>query len=113
MYGNNRTLYSLLKKDKKWLWTKDCQKALEKLIICLISYPILMQPNFNKPFALHTDACGLTVGAILTETDENLKSGGVLLKTLKGCLITLRNYRKRVPRGNLGYKKIPYLFVSI
>ena len=65
-------LNSLLKKYKKRLWTKDFQEIFEKLINCLILYPI-QATRFQKPFALHTDACGVSLGAILTQTDENLQ----------------------------------------
>ena len=63
-------LYTLLKKDIKWNWSIDCDEAFNSLKQKLILYPVLRQPNFNLPFAIHTDASGWAIGAILTQTDN-------------------------------------------
>ena len=68
--GIAATLYSLLRKDKKWIWTQECQEAFDKLKTCLTSYPILRQPDFDRSLAVHTDACGVSICAILTQMDD-------------------------------------------
>ena len=35
----------------------------------LTTYPILRQADTQRPFMLHTDASGLAIGAILTQSD--------------------------------------------
>ena len=63
-------LYAFLKKDIKWNWSVDCENAFKFLKEKLISYPVLHQPDFDLPFAIHTDASGLAIGAILTQKDN-------------------------------------------
>ena len=63
-------LYNLLKKDVEWQWDEDCEEAFNKLKEKLVSYPILRQPDFTRPFILQTDACGIAIGAILSQKDD-------------------------------------------
>lgn len=58
-------LFNLLKKDSKFDWDDSCQTAFDELKRKLVSYPILRQPNWSKPFLLYTDASGYAIGAIL------------------------------------------------
>ena len=64
-------LSNLLKKDVEFKWTPECQKAFSQLKHVLTSYPILLTPNFDKPFELAVDASDYGVGAVLTQTDED------------------------------------------
>ncbi|MFM7683964.1 MAG: RNase H-like domain-containing protein [Bacteroidota bacterium] len=63
-------LYGMLKKDKKWEWSKECEDAFQDLKVKLMTYPILRKPDFKKEFIIHTDASGLAVGAVLAQKDE-------------------------------------------
>ena len=63
-------LYKLLKKETIWNFDEACIKAFEKLRTRLIEYPILRQADFNRPFVLYTDASGLALGAILSQSDD-------------------------------------------
>jgi len=56
-------LHLLLKKGQPWKWGEDQQEACNDLKEHLVSAPVLQQPDFSKPFELHTDASSLAVGA--------------------------------------------------
>ena len=58
---------SLLRKDVKFIWDDNCQRAFDKLKTALCSEPILQYPDFTKEFILTTDASGKALGAILSQ----------------------------------------------
>ena len=59
----NRTL----KKTIPFKWTDEAQHAFEELKEKLTTAPILVRPDMNRPFKLHTDACKTGLGAVLTQ----------------------------------------------
>lgn len=59
-----KPLTNLLKK-KSFQWS-EAQAAFECLKQAMTSTPVLVLPNFNKPFCIETDACDSGIGAILT-----------------------------------------------
>ncbi|CAF1068455.1 unnamed protein product [Brachionus calyciflorus] len=66
-----RPMTELTRKNVKWHWTEDCQKAFEGLKEKIMSDPILRVPIIGRPFKLYTDASGSQCGAVLTQTDED------------------------------------------
>ena len=64
-------LLDLTKKAIIWEWGKWQHKAFEELKTCMCSWPILTQPNFEKPFFLQTDTLAYGVGAILLQEGEH------------------------------------------
>src|SRR6266508_4539728 len=52
----SKPLRQLLKKDVKFSWKPKEQKTFEKLKTILTEAPVLLFPNFDKPFVLCTDA---------------------------------------------------------
>ncbi len=58
-------LRGLLKKDIKFLWGYKEQETFEELKKKLIEAPVLLFPNFDKPFVLCTDASLKGLGAVL------------------------------------------------
>jgi len=68
-----KPLHNLMRKEQPFEWTEDCQKALEQLKQKLTSPPILIYPDFNKPFLLYTDASSFGIGAVLAQKDEKNK----------------------------------------
>ena len=46
-------------------WTSDRQKAFKAIKAKLAMAPVIVHPDFNKPFILYTDVLGGGVGAIL------------------------------------------------
>ncbi|XP_066965398.1 uncharacterized protein [Macrobrachium rosenbergii] len=63
-------LTNLLKKNTKFLWSTECEKAFNKLKSVLVSEPILSSPNFNKPFVLAVDASDVGIGGVLFQRDD-------------------------------------------
>ena len=51
-------------------WGSRCQQAFGDLIKLCTTAPILAYTDFSKPFKLHTDACGMGLGAVLYQTRE-------------------------------------------
>jgi len=66
-------LHQLMRKDQPFIWTEKCQEAFEQLKQHLISPPILIYPDFEKPFFLYTDASSFGLGAVLTQKDNEKK----------------------------------------
>jgi hypothetical protein len=60
----------LLRKDVPYIWNQDCQKGFEILKEKLTTAPILIYPDFSKPFILHTDASYQGLGAVLAQQDD-------------------------------------------
>ena len=60
----------LLRKDIPYIWNEDCQKAFETLKEKLTTAPILIYPDFTKPFLLYTDASYQGLGAVLAQLDD-------------------------------------------
>src|SRR6185369_3154025 len=44
--------------------------AFEHLRKCLTTQPIVVYPDVNKPYILHTDASNYAVGAVLSQKDD-------------------------------------------
>ena len=66
-------LFNLLKKDTPFVWSKDCEDALNTLKAALTSSPVLAFPDMNKSFILTCDASRSGLGYILGQLDENKK----------------------------------------
>ena len=62
-----RPLLDLTKKATPWIWTEAQTKAFETLKTLMCSKPVLTQPQYDKPFVVHTDALAYGVGAILLQ----------------------------------------------
>ncbi|VDI04652.1 Hypothetical predicted protein [Mytilus galloprovincialis] len=66
-------LTQLTQKNKKYIWTQDCQAAFETLKHSLVSAPILVFPDFEKPFVLSVDASDYAIGYVLGQLNPNTK----------------------------------------
>jgi RNase H-like domain found in reverse transcriptase/Integrase zinc binding domain/Reverse transcriptase (RNA-dependent DNA polymerase) len=64
-------LNNLLRKDAKFDWNDQCQEAFETLKGRFLQEPILMMPDYSKPFQIKSDASKYASGAVLTQTDIN------------------------------------------
>lgn len=63
-------LTDCLKKSKQFKLTPEAEVSFQKLKEALISAPVLVQPNFSKPFVIQCDASRVGVGGVLTQVDE-------------------------------------------
>jgi hypothetical protein len=63
-------LHLLLKKDQKWEWTEEQTCSFDKVKEKLISAPLLVHPDYTKPFYLYTDASNYGLGAVLSQKDD-------------------------------------------
>ena len=64
-------LNDLLKKDQKFEWTEECQRAFDDLKKRFTEEPVLMMPDQTWPFQIETDALKYATGAVLTQLDLN------------------------------------------
>ncbi len=56
-------LVSVFERD----WTSECENAFGRLKAALVQAPVLVLPDFDKPFTLVCDACDLAIGGILLQ----------------------------------------------
>ena len=67
-------LNRLTRKNTKFIWNQECQKAFDIIIKYLISPSILAYPDFDKTFHLKTDASDIGLGAVLSQIgDDNIE----------------------------------------
>ena len=66
-------LYNLLKKNKKWAWTQECQNALEKIKKMISNPPVLVMPNTTGHFTLVSDTSKIATGAALYQEQEGIQ----------------------------------------
>src|SRR5712671_5468812 len=65
-----RPLLDLTKKATPWVWTEAQTTVFEMLKSLMCSKPVLTQPQYDKPFVVHTDASAYGVGAILLQEGD-------------------------------------------
>jgi hypothetical protein len=54
----SKPITELLKKDTKYVWSKDCDEAFQMFKKLLTTSPVLAQPDIAKPFDVYCDASG-------------------------------------------------------
>ncbi len=59
-----------LRKAFAFNWNTKCQFAFESLKKLLCNTPVLVAPDFSKPFKLEVDASGTGAGAVLLQEDD-------------------------------------------
>ena len=64
-------LYSLTRKDVPFVWSIVCEETFRKLKTKLTEAPVLAYPPFGTEFLLETDAPGIGLGAVLSQTQPN------------------------------------------
>ena len=57
----------LFKKDCKFDWTDTCHRTFEELRSKLSTYPVLVPPDWRKPFYVFCDASSVAVGSALCQ----------------------------------------------
>ena len=64
-------LTDLLKKNRKFVWSDECQRAFEKIKSMLSRSPVLAAPDLSKPFSLEVDSCDIGTGSVLLQCDKS------------------------------------------
>ena len=64
-------LHNLLRKNVRFVWSKECQESFEKIKTLLCSEPVLKIFDPNIPIKIYTDASIKGVGAVLKQEDKN------------------------------------------
>ena len=60
-------LTDLTKPSREFVWTKECQRAFDRVKLLLTTTPVLVHPDFRLPFHVHCDASGRGIGAVLSQ----------------------------------------------
>jgi len=68
-----RPLNNLTRKDEKWRWREEQQKALKQLKTVFTSRPLLVAPNLDKEFRVEADASNFATGGVLSIKYEDSK----------------------------------------
>ena len=71
--GIARPLHEITKKNRRFSWTPDCQKAFEKLKAAMMESTILVHPDYQSPFVLDTDASDNSLGAVLSNVIKGVE----------------------------------------
>ncbi|MES9884745.1 MAG: reverse transcriptase domain-containing protein [Sedimenticola sp.] len=68
-----RPLHQLTEKATTFVWTDACSEAFDTLREALITAPVLSYPSTRSNFILDTDASGVGVGAVLSQSDGGIE----------------------------------------
>ena len=63
-------LTELTKDTVKFEWQKEQDRAFRRLKSCIAEGQVLILPDPNLPFVIHTDASGFAVGAVLSQDQQ-------------------------------------------
>ena len=64
-------LTDLLQKNCKFVWNETWKNSFENIRAMLNNAPVLLAPNFCKPFKLAVYASDVGAGGVLLQEDEN------------------------------------------
>jgi len=87
-----RPMNMLMRKDVKWQWGREQQKAFDKLKEIFTTRPVLAAPDLNKEFRVEADASNYATGGVLSMkcSDELWRPVAFISKSLSD---TERNYK--------------------
>ena len=66
-----KPLHHLTEKTAKFERSHECQVAFEELRHRLVNAPVLVFPDFTRPFIVDTDASDIGIGAVLSQMQED------------------------------------------
>jgi hypothetical protein len=66
-----RPLNDLMKKDKKFEWSTECQEAFDTMKKRFTEEPVLLMPDQSKPFQIESDTSKVATAIVLTQLDSN------------------------------------------
>ena len=85
-------LTELIRKDQKFKWSPEAQKAFNELKKRFTSQSILMSFNPEKPITLETDASDRAIRAYISQSDD------------KGCLRPVAFYSRKFSSAEMSYE---------
>ena len=65
-----RPLHTLTKKEFRFTWTEECERAFEQLKQRLIEAPVLALPTDGDPYIIDTDASLEAISAVLSQVQS-------------------------------------------
>ncbi|MCI26715.1 hypothetical protein A2U01_0047912, partial [Trifolium medium] len=65
-----KPLCKLLQHDTPFEFSEECLKAFETLKTALVTAPVIISPDWSKPFELMCDASDFVVGAVLGQRHD-------------------------------------------
>ena len=72
-FSNIPSPLNALKKNVRFVWSRACSEAFDKLKRALASAPILAYPNFREPILLIVDASSSGIGFTLAQMEKKWK----------------------------------------
>lgn len=66
-------LTHLTKKCVQFEWTPQCQEAFDELKRTLVSAKVMAYPKDTGEYILDTDACGISIGAVLSQIQDGVE----------------------------------------
>ena len=75
----------------KVVWGESCQEAFQQLKRALTVAPVLVTPDWSKPFILQTDASAYVLGYVLSQLDSQGEEHPIAFASKK-LLASKRNY---------------------
>jgi hypothetical protein len=63
----SKAITELLKKDNKYVWSKDYDETFKTLKKLLTTSSVLAQPDIAKPFDIYCDASSTRLGFVLMQ----------------------------------------------
>jgi hypothetical protein len=65
-------LNALRKKDSKFVWSTQCEKAFQKLKDSIMQPPVLRLADFDKKFIVQSDASSIAIAAVLSQEVDGI-----------------------------------------
>jgi len=83
-------LFELTKKEVAFIWNQGCQHAFDSLKRALVDAPILIRPDFKRPFCLDVDWSTKGVGVVLSQKEGRFEK--VVAYVSKGLMVAQRKF---------------------
>jgi hypothetical protein len=74
-------LTQLTRKNKKWVWSEECEKSFKELKMRLTTAPVLTLPLGTEGFVVYSDASGKGLGCVLMQHGKVVAYTSRQLKT--------------------------------
>ena len=94
----SQPLYLLTERKTPFRRTKECDSAFKELWHCLVTAPIIANPDFSGPFILDTDANDTRIGTVLSQQDHMGKERDI---TYASCVLSKPKRKYCVTRWEL------------